>query len=164
MFTRVARLLIRTPVAQVRTFARKKPSISRAAVTSGTGRAPPPPAATAQDPWEAVTVPEGTYYWNTVTNETTAIGAPRPAAVGAVAAQEATGPGGGGLMGVVAEGMAFGVGSSIARHAVGAIAGSFGGESDGGDLGGGDTGNDDWGPGFVDEDNNSGDDGWGDEF
>lgn len=36
--------------------------------------APPAPAA-----WEAVTGPQGTYYWNPATDETTAIGEPNPA-------------------------------------------------------------------------------------
>ncbi|ETW02636.1 hypothetical protein H310_06099 [Aphanomyces invadans] len=44
-----------------------------------------------------------------------------------------TQPGGGlgsGLLGTVAEGMAFGTGSAIAHRAVGAVANSFGGSSD----------------------------------
>lgn len=79
-----------------------------------------------------------TYWWNQQTNETTHLGAPKPLGATALAAPPPVEQqqGGGmlsGLGGVMAQGMAFGVGSSIAHHAVGAIANSFGGSDDGGD-------------------------------
>jgi hypothetical protein len=79
------------------------------------------------------------YWWNTVTNETTALGAPKPA--GDLAQQQVPQQGGGimsGLGRVVAEGFAFGVGSSVAHGIVGSI---FGGGSHGGsdDAGGDDS-------------------------
>jgi hypothetical protein len=70
------------------------------------------------------------YWWNQATNETSELGAPKPAA-GSVATVE---PGGGGLGSIVAQGFAFGVGSSIARMAVGSLLGD--GDDDGGDDGG----------------------------
>ncbi|KAF0716648.1 Aste57867_2732 [Aphanomyces stellatus] len=56
--------------------------------------------------------------------------APAPAPVKSAPAPTPVqaGPGGGGLLGVVAEGMAFGTGSAIAHRAVGAV---FGGSSSG---------------------------------
>jgi hypothetical protein len=72
--------------------------------------------------------------------------APRPGSVPAASAPPpaapapAPAPGGGGMMsglgGVMAEGFAFGVGSSIARNVVG----SFFNSGHGGDSGGGDSG------------------------
>lgn len=101
--------------------------------------APAPSApATVDEAWEPVTDPAtgGIYYWNTMTNEVTHVGAAHPM----LAAQQAQGQGGGimqpqtqgggmmsGLGGVVAQGMAFGVGSSIAHHAVGSMMGHGGG-------------------------------------
>jgi len=82
------------------------------------------------------------YYWNTHTNETTALGAPRPGSQNGQLAQQQT-PQSGGMMrelgGVMAQGFAFGVGSSVAHSVVGSIFG--GGSSGGGDdasSGGGD--------------------------
>ena len=75
-----------------------------------------------------------TYWWNQTTNEVTALGQPKPGdtAVGQPAAEQ-----GGGLGAMVAQGFAFGVGSSIARMGVGAL---FGGDEGGGeDMGGGET-------------------------
>ena len=70
-------------------------------------RVPPPPAVNAADAWEEVRVPEGIYYWNTVTDETTAIGAPKPTGPTAVGPPNTTGQS---LLGVMAEGAAWGVG------------------------------------------------------
>ena len=83
-----------------------------------------------------------TYWWNQQTNETTHLGAPKPLGATAMAVPppaEAQQSGGmmSGLGGVVAQGMAFGAGSSMAHHAVGAIANSFGGGDD--DNGGDDS-------------------------
>ena len=81
------------------------------------------------------------YWWNQQTNETTHIGAPRPTGATAMAVPPPAEAQSGGMMsglgGVVAQGMAFGVGSSIAHHAVGAVANSFGGGHD--DHGGDDS-------------------------
>jgi hypothetical protein len=86
-----------------------------------------------------------TYWWNKQTNETTHLGAPKPLGASAMApppaetGQQQQGGMMSGLGGVMAQGMAFGVGSSMAHHAVGAIANSFGGGDDD-DGGGGDDG------------------------
>lgn len=101
---------------------------------------PDAPPATAQphhetDPWVAVTdkATGMVYYWNTVTNETTHLGAPKPGtsvAYYAPGTVPATASSGGGMMsgigGMVAQGMAFGAGSAIAHNAIGAL---FGGSS-----------------------------------
>jgi hypothetical protein len=83
------------------------------------------------------------YYWNTTTDETTALGEPRPAApsVQQQAGQPEAAPG---LGRVMAEGMAFGVGSAVANQVVGSAMGSmFGGsDSSSNDSGGG--GDDDY--------------------
>ena len=84
------------------------------------------------------------YWWNKQTNETTHLGAPDPNITTSLStpatppppavAQQQQGGVMSGLGGVVLEGMAFGVGSSIARHAVGAIVNQFSGDdSHGGD-------------------------------
>ena len=124
------------------------------------GRGPPPPAPAA-DPWVAVKDPQSgsTYWWNQQTDEVTAVGEPKPG--GELQQQE---PAQGGSMmgrmgGVVAEGFAFGVGSSIARSMVGSFLGDSdmfsGGGDDGG--GGGDYDDDD------DEEDDEEEDGWGDD-
>ncbi len=75
-----------------------------------------------------------TYYWNVHTNETTALGDPKPAGGAVAQQQQEQQPG---FMGMVAQGMAFGVGSSIAHNAIGSLFGGGGGggdeEEDGGD-------------------------------
>lgn len=101
----------------------------------------------AVDPWVEVKDEHSgqIYYWNTVTDETTAIGEPKPSAIRSGPPGPAPAPheGGGGMMsglgGVVAQGFAFGVGSSVAHGLVGSM---FGGGDDGGggDGGGGDDG------------------------
>mmetsp|Transcript_18061 Transcript_18061/g.21626 ORF Transcript_18061/g.21626 Transcript_18061/m.21626 type:complete len:222 (-) Transcript_18061:762-1427(-) len=118
-------------------FARKRPGKTSSAGSEDVAAAPPAPAAAppapaaapapAADPWQPVTDPASgqVYWWNKQTNETTHIGAPKPVA-GAPAAEPAA-PMGGGLMGMVAEGMAFGTGSAIARTAVGSMFGGGGG-------------------------------------
>jgi hypothetical protein len=80
------------------------------------------------------------YYWNTQTDETTALGAPKPI-VGALAAN----PERPGFMSMVAEGMAFGTGMHLAGRAVSSIlgGGSSAGEGASGGGGGDDGGGDD---------------------
>lgn len=107
----------------------------------GAVRGAPPPA---EDPWEEVRDESTgqTYWWNVQTNETTALGAPKPqpgapppAGVHQGSNAVARPGGGGSLLGgfgsMVAEGMAFGTGSAIAHRAIGSM---FGG---GGYYGGG---------------------------
>ena len=100
------------------------------------------------DPWTEVKDKESglTYWWNQQTNETTHLGATKPTLIneltppGPAQQQLQTQPQQGGMLsglgGVMAEGFAFGVGSSIARSAVNAIFDSGSGEGDSG--GGGD--------------------------
>ena len=89
---------------------------------------PPPPSPSNDDPWMEVTDKSSglKYFWNTQTNETTALGAPKPGPSTA-AVNSSSGSGVmGGLGRVVAEGFAFGVGSSVAHGLVGSM---FGGSS-----------------------------------
>ena len=125
-----------TLATQTREYAKGRIRGRRGAV-----RAAPPPA---EDPWEEVRDESTgqTYWWNVQTNETTALGAPKPqpgapppAGVHQGSNAVARPGGGGSLLGgfgsMVAEGMAFGTGSAIAHRAIGSI---FGG---GGYYGGG---------------------------
>lgn len=101
-----------------------------------------------KDPWvEVLDKASGqVYFWNQTTNETTSLGAPKPTGQNTTAVATQQEPQGGGMMsglgGVVAQGFAFGVGSSIAHSVVGSM---FGGGSShgGGDSGGGGGGGDD---------------------
>jgi hypothetical protein len=76
-----------------------------------------------------------------IASQTTALGEPKPGAVGAPVEQQ-QGSVAGGLGRVVAEGFAFGVGSSIARSVVGSVFESFGGDASAVDglMGGGEAG------------------------
>jgi hypothetical protein len=104
---------------------------------SSIAKTPPPPANEA-DPWVEVKDERGQiYYWNTETDETTAVGEPRP--TGMTAAPASQGGAVAGFAGMVAQGMAFGTGSSLAHHAIGSLFGG-GGDSGGGDDAGGDDG------------------------
>lgn len=124
---------------------RRKPTLRKDLVKASNTNPPGPANGIPEDPWVSVLDKNSNqiYWWNQATNETTGLGAPRPQS-GAVGPAVQPGQGGsmmGGLAGVVAEGMAFGVGSAIAHRAVGAVASSmFGGGSDntGGGGGGGD--------------------------
>ena len=111
------------------------------------GKAAPPP--TMEDTWEEVKdeTTGQTYWWNVQTNETTALGAPKPVATSLTPAQQGGAPPPVGqppqqrsMMGafgsMVAEGMAFGTGSAIAHRAIGSIFGG-GGYGYGGGMGGG---------------------------
>lgn len=95
-----------------------------------------------KDPWvEVLDKSSGqVYYWNQTTDETTAIGEPKPTdgnrSITTPAAPEPSMMGG--LAGMVAQGAAFGVGSSLAHNALGSM---FGGSSSSGESnGGGDSG------------------------
>eukprot|EP01038_Epipyxis_sp_PR26KG_P015117 gene15117-20339_t len=108
----------------------------------------PPPASgvvPVEDSWvEVIDKSSGQpYYWNKVTNETTALNALKPTGPTSLEPAPPQAPTGGiasGLGRVVAEGFAFGVGSSVAHGIVGSIFGggstpsNSGGES--GDSGG----------------------------
>jgi hypothetical protein len=113
---------VKVPIAYLRTSKKGGNKLT-------TVNEPPPPAANSpENCWEEVRVPEGVYYWNTMTDETTAIGAPKPTGATALYNQQPPqqSPS---FMGMVAEGFSFGVGASIARNVVGSIMGS---ESDSG--------------------------------
>lgn len=77
---------------------------------------PPPASVSIEDAWvEVVDKPSGSkYFWNTVTNETTELGAPKPTTGSNAGITTEANKGGGSMMGglgrVVAEGFAFGVG------------------------------------------------------
>jgi WW domain len=97
-----------------------------------TGIVKAPPAAT--DPWvEVLDSKSGqVYFWNQKTDETTALGAPKPTLQNSTVATQTntavteagTQPSMvSGLGAVVVQGFAFGVGSSIARSVVGSILG-----------------------------------------
>ena len=129
--------------SQHRCFARKRRG-GREEEGLVSSRTPPPPKA---DPWVEV-VDEETkqiYYWNTDTDETTALGEPKPTGMTAAPnGQQVVEYQQPGFMGMMAQGFALGTGSSIAHHAIGSM---FGGGSDdgGGDGmsgGGGDSGGD----------------------
>lgn len=138
---KIARCLCQSTTVATRSFALKRTTTRRPVKRASA--APPPPALSPALAWEPVKDPATGqfYYWNTVTNETTHVGAPNPALVaqgsGAstnVAQQQQGGSGAPGLGSVMAQGMAFGVGSSIAHHAVGSL---MGGGSHGHSGGGG---------------------------
>jgi hypothetical protein len=113
-----------------------------------------PPAQTTaiavHEAWEEVKDTSGQiYWWNTQTNETTQLGAPKPTGPTALGPSqtsqlaEAPQQSGGmmsGLGGMVAQGFAFGVGSSVAHSVVGSMFGGSSGGDSGGDSGSGDDG------------------------
>jgi len=70
----------------------------------------------------------GTYWWNTQTNQVTHIGAPKPSVLTPEQQQQnlqnqSPGSRMGGLMGAVADGMAWGVGSAVMHRAMDGILG-----------------------------------------
>ena len=139
---------MRRSLGGVVSLARRHATSRRRRPTTGLAtRAPPPAPASSDnsaDPWRPVRDKATglVYYWNTQTDETTALGAPKPAA-GALANPEPARPG---FMSMVAEGMAFGTGMHLAGRAVSSIlgGGSSGGEGASGDGGGDDSGGDEW--------------------
>jgi hypothetical protein len=136
-------MIIRPSCASFSTARRVGGRAKTAASGRSKARSGPPPPAVVEDPWQPVVdkATGQTYWWNTVTDATTALGEPKPVAMTteqqqqfalAQQQQQQQQPG---LMGMVAQGMAFGVGSSMAHHAIGGLFG--GGSNDsGGDEGG----------------------------
>mmetsp|Transcript_386 Transcript_386/g.786 ORF Transcript_386/g.786 Transcript_386/m.786 type:complete len:259 (-) Transcript_386:303-1079(-) len=119
----------------------KSPSVTAAAcgeqrrhyARKSDGSGPPPPANTPpppapHDPWQEVKDPGGsgkTYWWNTETNQVTPLGAAKPLANQQQQQTQPAAPagGGGGLMGAIADGMAFGFGSSLMHRAMDSVMG-----------------------------------------
>ena len=128
-------------------------TVARTSRVARTARAPPPPAGTEVDPWVEVQDKASgrTYWWNQDTDQVTALGEPKPTA-GAPAVPEQSQ--GSGLGRVDAEGFAFGVGSSIARMAIGSVFGDSAADAVMGsdDGGGGDDGAGGGGNEWGDED------------
>mmetsp|Transcript_16353 Transcript_16353/g.31773 ORF Transcript_16353/g.31773 Transcript_16353/m.31773 type:complete len:170 (-) Transcript_16353:312-821(-) len=109
----------------------------------------PPPATAEKDPWQPVTDKQTglVYWWNTETNETTALGMPKPGSEGermlqqqqeqqAAQYQQPS------LGRTMAEGAAFGVGAGMGRSLFGSFFGGGGdsGSNDDGGFSGGDDG------------------------
>ncbi|CAE7207337.1 unnamed protein product [Symbiodinium sp. CCMP2592] len=90
--------------------------------TTAVGAAKPGP-----DPWQQVKDPSSgqSYWWNKETNQTTAVGAPKPSAVAPQpeAGVPAAGGLGGGLRGALMDGLAWGVGTSVASRMMDGILG-----------------------------------------
>lgn len=128
------------PIQYLSSGGRRRPGQSKSKGAIKPVAAPPPPSPLLpHEAWQEVKDPSSgqIYWWNTVTNETTPLGAPKPTgATGALAPAQEGGSVAGGLGRVVAEGFAFGVGSSIARNMVGSF---FGGSSDSAPESGGDA-------------------------
>ncbi|GBG31347.1 Hypothetical Protein FCC1311_075712 [Hondaea fermentalgiana] len=107
----------------------------------------PPPATAEEDPWQPVTDKQTglVYWWNTETNETTAVGVPKPGSEAErqlmMQQQQQVGQYQQPSLGrTMAEGAAFGVGAGMGRSLFGSFFGGGGGGDDGsgGDMGGGD--------------------------
>lgn len=115
-----------------------------------------------EDPWVAVKDPAGSgriYWWNQSTNDVTPLDAPKPGAAPPPPSSMSSIPAPGniananpmmqqpqqpGLMGVMAQGFAFGTGSAVAHSMVGSMFGGGGShgnssQSGGDDSGGGDS-------------------------
>jgi hypothetical protein len=148
---RVSNVMLKNPTVYVQSAAfsripkRRSPGSKTPRDDGEEGYKAPPPAPVPVDPkdaWVEVTDKASgqIYFWNTLTNETTALGAPKPAGPTAIAQPQPQQQSGGmmsGLGGAMAEGFAWGVGTSVARNVVGSFFG--GGGSDHGSTGGGDS-------------------------
>ena len=79
--------------------------------------------------WRPVRSPRGVYWWNVDTDETTAVGAPRPVGDTAIGASrvDAFAPVSGGLVSQVASAFVLGAGVSVGFAAVGVAFRVFGG-------------------------------------
>ena len=114
--------------------------------TTGKGMVKNPPSLVGTgaeaDAWQPVKDKSSglVYYWNTRTDETTALGAPKPTGGSALAEPQQSN--GGSFMGMVAQGMAFGTGAHLAGHAVRSIFGGGGGGGGDGGMGGTGSGGD----------------------
>jgi len=98
-------------------------------------RSPPPPKLRLDDAWVEVRDEQSgkMYWWNQVSNETTALDAPKPMGpVANIPQGQVAMPQPQSFAGMVAEGFSWGVGMSLARHAVGSVMSMFGGSSDDG--------------------------------
>jgi hypothetical protein len=114
--------------ARATKFGAKKPKSKESSLSPS---APPPMEITdPNEAWVPVTHKESgqVYYWNTITDQTTALGAPNPnrSASGPLATQMQQPQQQGGLGSVMMEGMAFGAGSAVAHQVVGSFFGSSG--------------------------------------
>lgn len=123
--------LLNTPVV-IRPFSRISRDNNKGLIKA---KSPPPPTLRLEDAWiEVRDDPTGKmYWWNQVSNETTALNAPKPTGPLAHIPQgQVAMPQPQSFAGMVAEGFSWGVGMSLARHAVGSVMGMFGGSSDDG--------------------------------
>ncbi len=125
----VARRQILFTPAVVRPFSR----FSRDSKGLAKAKSPPPPKLRLEDAWVEVRDDQTgkIYWWNQVSNETTALDAPKPTGpVANIPQGQVAMPQPQSFAGMVAEGFSWGVGMSLARHAVGSVMGMFGGSSD----------------------------------
>lgn len=107
-------------------------------------KTPPKPSAIkpVEDSWiEVVDKPTGQiYYWNQRTDETTALGAPRPNGPTALGQYQEQQPGiTSGIGSAMAQGFTFGIGSGIAHGVVGSFFGGHGSSNGGSGGDGGDS-------------------------
>eukprot|EP00441_Pelagodinium_beii_P009252 CAMPEP_0197684006 /NCGR_PEP_ID=MMETSP1338-20131121/98825_1 /TAXON_ID=43686 ORGANISM="Pelagodinium beii, Strain RCC1491" /NCGR_SAMPLE_ID=MMETSP1338 /ASSEMBLY_ACC=CAM_ASM_000754 /LENGTH=196 /DNA_ID=CAMNT_0043265665 /DNA_START=11 /DNA_END=598 /DNA_ORIENTATION=+ len=121
------------------------------------------------DPWQEVKDASGqSYWWNKETNQTTAVGSPKPSALAPPAQAGVPAAGGGmagGLGGALMDGLAWGVGTSVASRMMDGILGPRQMEvvhrhEDGGDGGAGGAGADSPPPPGSGGDGDLGSQGW----
>mmetsp|Transcript_85967 Transcript_85967/g.135736 ORF Transcript_85967/g.135736 Transcript_85967/m.135736 type:complete len:213 (-) Transcript_85967:351-989(-) len=116
-----------------RNFARRSnaptPASSNTSSALGSSAPPPPssaaPPAAAPDPWTEVVDPSSgqKYWWNKTTNETTAVGAPKPTGVNEAQQQVAQPSTGSMLRSALVDGIGWGIGSSMAHRLVDGVLG-----------------------------------------